>query len=100
MVRQQRETFPTADSLLRRRRHEAVRGRAVPPPRGGLRRASPSRWDLAGLADLLRRARALLLAGGADVRGARSARRGSDRATGQRAVSSPRGLARAPNPAA
>ena len=78
-----------ADPLLRRRRDEALRRRALPAPRGGLRRAPPPRRHLAGLADLLRRARALLHAGRADVPGARRTRRGSDRATGQRALPVP-----------
>ena len=50
---------------------------------GGLRRASPPRRHLAGLADLLRRARAVLHAGRAALPGARRARRGSDRAAGR-----------------
>ena len=60
----------------------------------------PSRRDLAGLADQLRRARALLHAGRARVRGARRPRRGSDRGAGERAVPVPGRLARAPDPAA
>ena len=53
-----------------------------------------------GMADRLRRAGALLHAGGAALPGARRPRRGPDRATGQRALSLPGGLPRAPHPAA
>ena len=60
----------------------------------------PPRRPLACVADLLRRARALLHAGRAALRGARRARRGPDRAAGERAVSVPGGLARAADPAA
>ena len=67
---------------------------------GGLRRAPPPRRHLARLADLLRRARAVLHAGRAALRGARRARRGSDRAAGERAVPVPGRLARAADPAA
>ena len=49
---------------------------------GGLRRAPPPRRHLAGVADLLRRARAVLHARRAGVRGARRARRGPHRASG------------------
>ena len=54
-----------------------------------------SRRRLARLADRLRRARALLHAGRAALPGARRARRRSDRAAGQRALSGAAGLARA-----
>ena len=67
---------------------------------GGLRRARAPRRDLARVADLLRRARAVLHAGRAAVRGARRPRRGSDRAAGERAVPVPGRLARAADPAA
>ena len=53
----------------------------------GLRRAAPPRRRLAGLADLVRRPRAVLHAGRASVPRARRARRGPDRAAGERAVS-------------
>ena len=81
-----RQAVPAADPLLRRRRDEALRRRALPAAQGGLRRAAPPRRHLAGLADLLRRARAVLHAGRAALPGARRARRGSDRAAGERAV--------------
>ena len=58
------------------------------------------RRPVAGLADLLRRARAVLHAGRAALRGARRARRGPDRAARERALSVPAGLARAADPAA
>ena len=60
----------------------------------------PPRRHLAGLADLLRRARAVLHAGRAALPGARRARRGPDRAAGERAVPAPGRLARAADPAA
>ena len=67
---------------------------------GGLRRAAAPRRRLAGLADRLRRAGAVLHEGRAAVRGARRARRGSDRAAGERAVPVPGGRPRAADPAA
>ena len=75
-----RQAVPAAGPLLRRRRDEAVRRGAVPAAPGGLRRAAPPRRRLAGLADLLRRARAVLHAGRAALPGARRPRRGPDRA--------------------
>ena len=50
VVRRRRQALPAAGALLRRRRHEALRRRAVPPARGGLRRAAPPRRPLAGVA--------------------------------------------------
>ena len=67
---------------------------------GGLRRASPSRRHLTRLADLLRRARAVLHARRAALPGARRTRGGSDGAAGERSVPPPGGLARAADPAA
>ena len=87
--RRQGQGVPAADPLLRRRRHEAVRRRALPAAGGGLRRAAPPRRDVAGVADLVRRHGAVLHAGRADVPGARRARRGPDRAAGERAVPVP-----------
>ena len=60
----------------------------------------PPRRRVAGLADRLRRARALLHDGRAAVRGAWRPRRGSDGAAGQRALPVPGGLPRAAHPAA
>ncbi len=71
--------------LLRRWSDEALRRRAVPAAQGGLRRAAASRRHLAGLADLLRRARAVLHARRAALPRPRRARRGPDRAAGERA---------------
>ena len=96
----QRQGVPAAGPLLRRRRDEALRRGALPPAQGGLRRAPPPRRHLARLADLLRRARAVLHAGRAALRGARRPRRGPDRAAGERAVPVPGRLARAADPAA
>ena len=100
LVRHGRQAVPAAGALLRRRRHQDVRRGAVPAARGGLRRAAAPRRHLAGLADLLRRAGAVLHQGRAAVPGARRPRRGSDRAAGQRALSVPGGVARAAHPAA
>ena len=100
LVRRQGQVVPAADPLLRRRRDEALRRRALPAPQGGLRRAAPPRRHLARLADLIRRAGALLHASRAAVRGPRRPRRGPDRAAGERAVPLPGGLARAAHPAA
>ena len=94
------EPFQPAGPLLRRRRDQAVRRGAVPAAQGGLRRAPPPRRHLARVADLLRRHGAVLHAGRAALPGARRARRGSDRAAGERALSVPRRLARAAHPAA
>ena len=77
---------PAPDPLLRRRRDEVLRRRAVPAARARLRRAQAPRRHLAGLADRLRRARAVLHAGRAAVPGARRPRRGPDRAAGVGAV--------------
>ena len=96
----ERQGLPAAGALLRRRRDQALRRGALPPARRGLRRAAPPRRHLAGLADRLRRARAVLHAGRAALPGARRPRRGPDRAAGERAVSVPGGLARAADPAA
>ena len=80
------QAAPSAHQLLRRRQHQVLRRGAVPAAPRGLRRAPPPRRRLAGLADRLRRARAVLHRGRAPLPGARRARRGSDRAAGQRAL--------------
>ena len=98
--RRRRQAVPAAGALLRRRRDQALRRRALPSAQGGLRRAPSPRRDLARLAGLVRRLRAVLLAGRAAVRGPRRARGGSDRASVQRAVSVPACVARAAHPAA
>ena len=100
LVRQQRQAVSAGRALLGRRRDQAVRRRAVPPAQRGLRRAAPLRRRLAGLADQLRRARAVLHQGRADVSGARRPRRGLDRAAVQRTVSVPGRFTRATHPAA
>ena len=71
LVRRRRQAVPAAGPLLRRRRDEALRRGAVPAAPGGLRRAAPPRRHLAGLADHLRRLRAVLHAGRAALPGAR-----------------------------
>ena len=90
LVRRRRQAVPAAGALLRRRRDEALRRGALPAARGGLRRAAPPRRHLAGVADRLRRARALLHAGRAALPGARRPRRGPDRAARERALPVPR----------
>ena len=79
LVRRQGQAVPARRPLLRRRRDEALRRRALPAAAAGLRRAPPPRRHLARLADLLRRARAVLHAGRAALPGARQPRRGPDR---------------------
>ena len=86
VVRRARKAVPAPGALLRRGRDQALRRGALPPAQGGLRRAAPPRWHLARVADRLRGDGAVLHAGGAALRGARRARRGSDGATGERAV--------------
>ena len=100
LVRPARPRVPARGQLLRRREHQVLRRGAVPAAPGGLRRAAPPRWDLAGLADLLRRPGALLHPGRAPLPGARPARRGPDRGPGQRAVRLPAGVPRTAHPAA
>ena len=101
LVRQERQAVPARRPLLRRRRDQDVRRRALPPAQGGLRRA-------AGTTTASRRPgpsattsiEPYYTQGRAAVPGARRARRGSDRAAVQRAVSLPGGVARAAHPAA
>ena len=100
LVRQARRRVPARGQLLRRREHEVLRGGAVPAAAGGLRRAAAPRRDLAGLADRLRRPRAVLHRGRASLPGARAARRGPDRGPVQRGLRAPAGRARAAHPAA
>ena len=100
LVRRARPRVPARGQLLRRGQHQVLRRGAVPAAAGGLRRASPPRWDLAGLADLLRRPRALLHPGRAPLPRARPARRGPERGPGERAVRLPAGVPRTPHPAA
>ena len=71
--------FQPQVALLRRRRHEAVRRRAVPAAARGLRRDPARRRRVPGLAAELRRLRALVHQGRVAVPGARRARRGPDR---------------------
>ena len=92
--------LPAAGALLRRRRHQALRGGALPAARGGLRRAAPPRRHLARLAHRLRRDGAVLHAGRAALPGARRPRRGPDRAARERALPLPGGVPRAADPAA
>ena len=68
--------------------------------RARLRRAQAPRRDLAGVADRLRRLRAVLRPGRAALPGPRRPRRGSDRAPVERSLPLPAGLARAAHPAA
>ena len=96
----ERQAVSAADPLLRRRGDQALRRGALPAAREGLRRARAPRRHLARLADLLRRPRALLHAGGAALPGARRPRRGPDRAPASAPYPYPRGVARAADPAA
>ena len=100
LVRRPRQAVPAAGPLLRRRRDEALRRGAVPAAREGLRRAAPPRRRLARVADLLRRARAVLHAGRAALPRARRTGGGPDRAAEQRSVPVSRGQPRAAHPAA
>ena len=92
--------LPAPGPLLRRRRHQVLRRRAVPAPRAGLRRAEAPRRDLARVAGRVRRLRAVLHPGRGALPGARDPRRGPDRAAGLGAVPLPAGVARAAHPAA
>ena len=62
LVRRRRQAVPAAGPLQRRRRHQALRRRAVPAAPAGLRRDPPRRRPLAGVAADLRRLRAVVLA--------------------------------------
>ena len=98
--RQEGQAVPARHSLLRRRRDQDVRRRALPSARARLRRAPAPGRPVAGLADLLRRHGALLHAGREPLSGSRRARRGPHRSAGQRSLSAPGRLARAAHPAA
>ena len=97
LVRRRREAVPAAGPLLRRRRHQAVRRRAVPPAAAGLRGDQARRRRVAGVADVLRRLRAVLHEGGVAVPGPRQRRRGPDRGAAQQGVPVAGRLARAPD---
>ena len=100
LVRRERQALPARCPLLRRWSDEDLRRRAVPASQGGLRRAAASRRHLAGVADRLRRAGAVLHARGAALPRPRRAGRGPDRASFERAVPASRRVARAADPAA
>ena len=100
LVRQGRAAVPAARAVLRRRQHEGLRRDPVPPARARLRRGPALRRRLAGVADLLRRPRAVLRRGRAALPRPRRARRGPDGAAGARPVPVPGRLARAAHPAA
>ena len=100
VVRRERQALPARCPLRRRWSDEDVRRCAVPASQGGLRRAAASRRHLAGLADRLRRAGAVLHARGAALPRPRRAGRGPDRASFERAVPASRRVARAADPAA
>ena len=80
--------------LLRRRQHQGLRRGPAPPARGRLRRARARGRHLPGLADGLRRVRAVLRAGRAVVSGPRRGRRGPDRAAALRRLPLPADAAR------
>ena len=94
------QAVPAADPLLRRRRDQALRRRALPPARRGLRRAGAPRRHLPRLADRLRRDGAVLHARRAALPGPRRARGRPDRAAGERALPVPGRQPRAAHPAA
>ena len=100
LVRRRRQGVPAAGALLRGRRDEVVRRRAVPVAPAGLRRAAARRRTVAGVAGRLRRLRALLHEGRVALPGARQPRRGPHRGPVEQAVPVARGLARAAHPAA
>ena len=81
--------------LLRRWPHQVLRRGDVPFSRARFRRARARRRHLAGMADQVRRPRALLRRGRAPVRRSRHGGPRSDRAAAQRAVSARRHSARA-----
>ena len=87
-----RRRVPAVYPLLRRREHEVLGLRALPAAPGGFRRTGPPRRRLAGLADRLRHAGAVLRPGRTPVRGSWPARRRSHRAAA-RAVSASAGPA-------
>ena len=95
-----RARAPPAHQLLRRRQHQVLRRRALPPAPRGLRRDQAPGRRLAGVADRLRGPGALLHAGRAALPRARRARRRSHRSAGERAVPAPGGEPRAAHPAA
>ena len=74
-------------AVLRRRQHQVLRRDPVPAARARLRRGPPLRRRLAGVADLLRRPRALLRRGRAALPRPRRGGRGPDRAAALRARS-------------
>ena len=92
---------PAPGPLLRRRRHEDVRRRAVPAP---ARRTSASCKHVDGISPAwpldLRRLRAVVHEGRVAVPGARQPRRGPDRGPLEQAVPVAGGVARAADPAA
>ena len=100
LVRREGQAVPAAGPLLRGRRDQALRRGALPPARRGLRRAAAPRRHLPRLADRLRRDGAVLHARRAALPGPRGARRGPDRAAGERALPVPGGQPRAAHPAA
>ena len=99
VVRRFGQGVPAASALLRRRRHEAVRRRALPAATAGFRRAEARRRRLAGVAAHLRRLRAVLHEGRVALSGARQPRRRPDRRPLEQAVPVARGVARAAHPA-
>ena len=92
-------TSSRPSELLRRREHEVLRRGAVPVAARGLRRDPPPRRHVAGVADGLRRLRAVVHPGREPVSRARPARGGPDRGPASAQYPS-RGAARATDPAA
>ena len=100
VVRRQGQGLPARDPLLRRRPDQVLWRRPLSTPAGGLRGAQAPRRHLARVAHLVRGPRAVLLEGGAALRGPRQPRRGSDRAAVEHGLPLPGGVARAADPAA
>ena len=94
------DAVQAAPAVLRRRQHQVLRGDPVPPARARLRRGPALRRRLAGVADLLRRPRALLRRGREALPRPRPGGRGPDRAAALGPVPVPGRLARAADPAA
>ena len=86
VVRRRRQGLPAAGALLRRRRDEVLRRRALPAPTARLRRDQARRRHLARVAARLRRLRAVLHEGRVALPGARQPRRGPDRRPLEQAV--------------
>ncbi len=100
VARREGQGVPRRRALLCRRQHQVLRRRADPAPRARLRRSATLSRRLTRVAHRLRRARAVLHAGGAPVSRPRHPRRRPDRAAGDGTVPPSAAQPRAANPAA